>query len=95
MFQTQIPIGSLPINLVLVGDKTQGRVVFVKVAPVGLILENIDRGKETAAMFTEDEFCISNTDMQTDVFKYNVIYDYKNIPLMLKWLQEQNLQQPA
>jgi hypothetical protein len=93
-YQVQVPIGSLPVNLVLVGNKEEGKVAFVKVAPVGLILENVQQGKEVAAMFAEDEFCISNTDMETEVFNYDTIYDYKNIPLMLKWLQQQKLQQP-
>lgn len=93
-YQVQVPLGNLPVHLVLVGNKARGRVAFVKVAPVGLILESVVAGK-VGAMFTEDDFSLSSDDGNVEAFDYNKVYDYKEIPLMLRWLQQQRLQQPA
>lgn len=87
--QIQIPIGNLPVQLVLLWNRQEGGVVFVKSAPVGLIVENHERGK-VSAIFDEEGFSIGDED-----FSYNTIYNYKSIPLMLEWLQQQNLQQPS
>jgi hypothetical protein len=92
LYQVQVPIGGLPINLVLVGNKETGKVVFVKVAEVGVIVENFEDGK-VAATFWNDCFHLRDGELEED-FDYDTIHDYKNIPLMLRWLQQQNLQQP-
>lgn len=91
-FQCQVPLGSLPINLVLVGNREQGRVVFVKVAPVGVIVENEVRDK-VSAWFDEEGFTLFDQGTG-ETFNYNTLYEYKEIPLMLRWLQQQQLQQP-
>lgn len=92
MFQAQIRLGSLPVNLVLVGDRTYGEVVFVKVAPVGITMDQVPRD-EVSAWFDEDGFTFFDQHAAEDLH-YDTLYDYKNIPLMLRWLQQQNLQQP-
>lgn len=87
IFQCQIPIGSLPINLVLVGNKEVAGVVFVKVSSFGVIFDMHNDGIQ--AIFHEDCFTLGGEE-----FDYEVMYEYKNIPNMLKWLQQQNLQEP-
>jgi hypothetical protein len=82
MHQVQIPIGQLPVNLVLLSN---GCVVFIKVGPVGAIF---DQGGIDAAFF-EDHFIIDGVEHW-----YNTIYEYKHIPGMLGWLIRQNLQEP-
>lgn len=96
IYQCQIPLGGLPINLLLVGNKDEGKVVFVKIAPVSCIYENASKD-EVSAMFQDTCFQFKTGDSVFDnsnVFNYNTMYDYKEIPLMLRWLQQQNLQQP-
>jgi hypothetical protein len=90
MFQAQIPIGSLPINLVLVGNQHKGAVVFVVVAPINNIV--YDEGTVSAAIDYQG-FTLDDGD-EYENFVYNTVYEYKSIPLMLKWLQQQNLQVP-
>jgi hypothetical protein len=84
MYQMQIPIGQLPINLVLLSD---GTLVFIKVANFGVIFDHKLGGVD--AIFHEDSFTINGTD-----YFYNTIYAYKEIPEMLQWLAQQNLQWP-
>lgn len=97
MFQVQIPLGGLPVNIVLVGDKVQGGVVFVKVAPVGLIVDQPEDKTKAMAVFTEDNFTICSQQMgePIDQFEYDTAYNYKVIPAMLQWLKQQNLQEPT
>lgn len=93
MYQVQVPIGSLPINLVLVGNKFRGGVVFVKVAPFRTIIDQAENG-QIAAVFTQQDFTLLSDDA-ADSFEYNTVYEYKDIPVMLRWLQQQKLEQPA
>lgn len=94
MFQAQIRLGSLPINLVLVGDSTWGEVVFVKVQEkIKTVFDEPEDTQAVMAVFTDVGFGLS-TPNAADHFEYDTRYDYKNIPLMLKWLQQQKLQQP-
>lgn len=94
VFQLQIPIGSLPINLILVGNRQQAGVVFVPVRDVGVVIEPLEAGK-VAAIFFNYGFCLGDKSGLEEEFSYETIYEYKNIPLMLRWLQQQNLQEPA
>lgn len=89
-YQLQVPLGGLPVNLVLVGNKEDGKVVFVVVGgPTGIY----DTG-EVQALFEQRGFTLFfENDVQE--FDYNIIYSYKEIPLMLRWLQQQNLQHPG
>ena len=94
-YQVQIPLGGLPVNLLLVGNTWNGRLVFVRVAPiVGAVFDLEDDGHSIRAAFYEDEFHIFGKTDGEEVFQYDTIYDYKTIPVMLEWLQEQNLQEP-
>lgn len=86
IYQVQVPIGNMPVQLVLLSD---GTLVFIKVARFGTILDQAPEGG-VGAVFTDDNFQIDGED-----FWYNTIYQYKEKPNMLKWLQQQNLQEPV
>ena len=92
IFQAQVPLGGLPIHLVVVGTQEQGSVVFVPIRQVGVICDYQTR-ENVSAWFDNDGFTLYDQAGGED-FAYNTVYDYKNIPLMLRWLQQQNLQQP-
>lgn len=96
IYQVQVPIGSLPVNLVLVGNKERGNVVFVKVGKVGTIIDQSELKDNVGAVFIETNFCFfeEQANGAIESFEYNTLYEYKDIPLMLRWLQRQELQQP-
>lgn len=79
MFQMQVPIGNLPVHLVLLPG---GHVAFVRVRDFKVIFDY----SEVEAVFTDVDFEIG-----TSSFNYNTAYDYKNIPEMLAWIQCQKL----
>ena len=90
-YQIQIPLGSLPVHLILIGNKEHGRVVFTKVLPFSYVFDMGENG--IAAAFYPDEFHIIGDDV-TEIFDYDTIYEYKELPVMLEWLKRQNLRQP-
>jgi len=85
MFQVQVPIGNLPVQLVLLSD---GTLVFVRVANISCIIDQAPEGG-VGAVFYDDHFLVGNEELW-----YNTIYRYKDKPDMLKWLQQQTLQEP-
>lgn len=87
-FQVQVPIGNLPINLVLVGNREYGQIVLIKVAD----FEEFDITGEVAAKVGNSIVLKSSEGSGT--FNYNTLYDYKQLPLLLKWLQQLNLREP-
>lgn len=91
-YQLQVPIGNLPVHLVLVGNKERGRVAFVRVQPFKTVVDQGPAGGVDATFFQEC-FHLGYADLE-EQFEYETVYDYKDIPLMLRWLQQQNLQQP-
>lgn len=94
-YQIQVPLGSLPVALVLVGNQWQGRVAFVKVAPFITVFDCGKEGSNISAAFYQDEFHIFGSVDGEEVFEYDTIYDYKELPVMLEWLKQQNLQEPT
>lgn len=91
-YQVQIPLGGLPVNLVLVGNKEDGQVVFVKVVPEFKAI--IDFSGDVEATFMNDGFWLGLDMENTEWYNYNMLYRYKEIPYMLQWLQQQNLSEP-
>lgn len=87
MHQLPIRLGSLPISLVLISD---GSVAFVKSCNFKTICDVPEGVGEVVAIFDNEGFQLGNTSN----FCYNVAYKYKEIPDMLSWLQQQNLQEP-
>lgn len=93
-FQVQVPIGNLPVNLILVGNKFEAGIVFVKVAPIHKTIIDHAKLKEVSAGFTDHTIYLHDDEVE-EQFDYDTIYNYKEIPLMLRWLQQQNLQEPT
>jgi hypothetical protein len=85
MFQVQVPVGNMPINLILLGNAT---VAFVRVANFKALFNPCEHGGVDAE-FYEADFSIGG-----EVFQYNTSYPYKEIPQMLQWLKSQNLIAP-
>lgn len=82
VYRMQVEICAFPVHLILQSD---GQVAFVIVRNFNYLL---DMG-EPDASFTMDHFTIGTED-----FDYNTFYQYKEIPVMLSWLQRQGLQWP-
>jgi hypothetical protein len=68
----------------------QGRVVFIKTAPITSVIDLSDDGKEVSAIFDSKGFSIGEEE-----YSYGVAYDYKEVPVLLNWLKAQNLQWPS
>jgi hypothetical protein len=87
--QVQMPMGALPVNLILIGNASQGAVAFIRSAITKTVF---DQG-EVSARIDEDGILLHTGQEMLDI-NYNTIYEYKQIPLLLKWLQQQNMQEP-
>lgn len=78
----QIPISSMPINLVLL--PASGEVVFVVVSQFDTVF---DQSTDTIdAYFDMEGFSIGDSS-----YAYNTPYAYKELPDMLAWLQRQRV----
>lgn len=84
MLQAQIPLGGMPINLVLLSN---GCIVFVKTCEFGVLFDYPEAGLQ--AIFQEDHFRIGEEE-----YEYNWMYPYKTMPNLLAYLQQQNLIEP-
>jgi hypothetical protein len=84
--QLQVPIGSMPVNLILVLD---GRLAFVRVAQFNTIVCAATAPGDIPAVFNFDDFTIGDTK-----YSYDMLYAYKEIPEMKQWLVNQNLVMP-
>ena len=89
MYQVQVPLGNLPVNLVLIGNREQASVAFVRFQS-GTVFDQSD---DVSAGFFDENFLLFRNGTN-ESFEYNTAYDYKNIPAMLQWLKQQNLQEP-
>lgn len=87
MMQTSpIRIGSLPIGLICT-DRAD--IAFVRLAQFKAIYDYPTTKDGIDAMFDAEGFSIGDT-----CFDWGVLYNYKEIPEMLTWLQRQNLNNP-
>lgn len=87
--QVQVQLAGLPIVLVCLSN---GCVVFVPTAKFSMVLcppskHGVD------AVLCEDCFRLQGSGPVKE-FEYNQVYNYREHPLMLQWLQELNLQNP-
>jgi hypothetical protein len=89
----QIPIGNMPINLVLFSENRT--VAFVKVANFEALLDQPEDGTYVGAFFYPEGFSLFRSEAESEDFDYNVRYPYYQMPLMKGWLMQQNLQLPA
>jgi hypothetical protein len=93
MMSVQLPLGTLPVNLVLVPHCAGA--VFVKTATFSVVLDVDYEGQgNVEGYFYKDSFQLGNDIETAEEFFYNQIYQYKEIPVMLQWLKQQKLQQP-
>lgn len=89
----QIPVGNMPINLVMF--KETRTIAFVRVANFEALLDQPEDGNRVGAFFYPEGFSLFQGDGVPVDFDYNTHYPYYQIPLMKGWLQQQNLQLPA
>lgn len=82
----QVPIGSMPINLLLLGS---GEVAFARVANFKALFDMCPVVGGVDAAFYEDAFTIGS-----ETYHYNTAYPYKDIPGMLSWIVAQKLIEP-
>ena len=86
MYQVQVAVGNMPINLLLLSN---GYVAFVRVANFKALFDQSKEG-DIVAMFYEEDFTVG-----AETFQYNTSYAYKEIPDMLAWLKAQELIKPV
>ena len=86
MFKVQMPVGNMPINLVLLSN---GQIAFVRVGNFKALFDQGEAGG-VSAVFYEEDFSIGK-----ETYQYNTAYPYKEISDMLTWLQAQALIKPT
>ena len=84
-YQAQIALGNLPFHLVIISDST---VAFSLHGNFKVIADNYSEGK-VRGVYDSQGFSLDG-----EPFMYNTKYSYKEIPTLLKWLQEQELEMP-
>jgi hypothetical protein len=84
LFQAQVAIADMPINLVFRSD---GVLAFVRVAQFKALIDMAPTPDGVGAEFYDDGFTIADEE-----YAYNTLYAYKEIPGMLAWLMQQRLQ---
>ena len=89
MQQVQVQLGSLPVILICLST---GEVVFVKRHDFKTIIDSPEQG--LIAMFSNDGFSITDNNKVAHSFDYSVMYRYKDIPAMLQYLKQQELELP-
>lgn len=77
----------LGIQLVLVSD---GRVIFERTFT---FVPTYDYSKDgVTAVFDNEGFSLAPAGQDWDEYQWGVAYPYKEIPTMLAWLKQQNMQ---
>ena len=82
----QIPIGTLPINLIALDN---GDVAFVITQDFKSVIDQPSKDENVGAYFDKTSFSIADQS-----FSYSQRYAYKDIPVMLQWLKQQELISP-
>lgn len=96
-YQAQINIGGMPIGVVLIGNREKGEIVIVKLMTItGTFFDQAEAEGGIDGVFDQESFGLKEkSELDYEEFQYNTRYHYKEIPKLLRWLQQQNLQQPA
>lgn len=93
MHAVQISMGDeFPIKLICASD---GTVAFVRQWDFNLIVDNAPDG--ISGVFDNNGFSLKEaTDSWDNMldFRYNVYYQYKQMPVLTAWLKQQNLVSP-
>ena len=82
--QLSMPIGTLPLSLVLVST---GQVGIVPRGNFPVIIDQPSQGIQ--AIITPEKMIVGTTEI-----KYNTSLKYKEMPELLEWLQNQQLEKP-
>lgn len=84
MNRIQVGIGQFfPINLILLAN---GTLAFIRVMEFKGIVDLPTNENYPEASFWRDGFQIGD-----EVYEYNMAYPYKEMPVMLEWLKQQNM----
>lgn len=86
MWQANIPLPSLPIMLVCSADAT---IEFNRTGDFNTILDSPEDSKKVKAIFAKDGFTIGS-----ESYEYGEPYSYKEIPEMLQYLKEKEMDFP-
>ena len=87
MYQIQLPLQTLPINITCGSD---GRVGFSLKGAFPTLVDAYDEANGKVAIFDMTGFNIDGVEC-----KYNVWYDYKQMPSMLEYLKQLNMEMPV
>ena len=82
--QVSVPLGNLPLSIVYISNGTLG-IVPKGIFPV--IFDSPEQGIH--AIITPEKMIVGNTNVP-----YNTSLKYKEMPELLKWLVQQDLEQP-
>ena len=89
MMQAQIRLGTLPVAMILLQN---GTLAMVRLTPDVGVIDQPEAG--ITAYFCNDGIIFTDGLGGSDDIDYNVAYDYKTKPYMLKWIQQQNIPNP-
>lgn len=91
LWQVNVPLAKLPVVLCCLSD---GTVVFIRQPGLPVYWLN-DKGI-SAFIFGDCFSLFDSTDSSKELqeFEYDKQYNYRNHKMMLRWLQELNLQNP-
>ena len=82
--QISAPLGNMPLSIVYVSNGTLG---LVPRGAFPVIFDQPSQGIH--AIITPEKMIVGTTEI-----KYNTSLKYKEMPELLKWLVQQNLEQP-
>lgn len=82
--QISVPLNSLPLNIVYLSN---GQIGLVPRGAFPVIFDSPEQGIH--AIITPEKMVVGNTDVP-----YNTSLKYKEMPELLKWLVQQQLEQP-
>ena len=91
MFQAQMQLPGLPILLTLRSDAT---IAFTPFQAFPTIIDQPEDANAVKAIFDSEHTLFYLTDDDKQEYNYNTPIAYKEEPLLLRWLQQQHLEQP-
>lgn len=84
-WQIPIPMPRLPLQITCYSD---AHVSFAPYTRFDAVIDQVDKGLQV--IVNEQQINLGSS----DVVEYNTKYMYKGKPLLLKWLQSLNMEQP-
>lgn len=89
MQQVELPLGTLPIKAVFLSN---GLLALVRYAASPIILDQPEKSGVSAEIYS-DTMVLSLGEEKEEV-SFQTMLDWKNSPLLLSWLKQQNIQFP-